>query len=176
MLALLDADRTSAGARYEELRARLIRFFEWRGAFNSEDLADICFDRVLKKIGEGEEIENVAAYSATVAQFVYKESFRSTDRVTDSLDGEGAPDIADVVAETTEDERMICLDRCLAGFQADERNLVVAYYDTDDKTMIASRKRLADSLAMSMNTLRIKVCRLKAKLENCVRDCCGSTE
>jgi len=176
LLASLDADRSSAGAKYEELRLRLIRFFEWRGAANCEDLADVCFDRVLKKISQGEEIENVAAYAATVAQFVYKESFRGKDRLTDSLNVEGAPDIATENADPSDDERMKCLERCLGDFPAADRNLVVAYYDTDEKTMIASRKRLADSLVMSMNTLRIKVCRLKARLEKCTRDCCGATE
>ncbi len=172
MLALLDVDRDAAGAKYEDLRVRLVRFFEWRGSFNSDDLADVCFDRVLKKIGEGEQIENVAAYTATVAQFVYKESLRSKERVTDSLDAEDARDIAAVREDLSDDVRMKCLDQCLGGFAAVDRNLVVAYFDTDEKTMIASRKRLADSLAMSMNKLRIKICRLKAKLEKCTRDCC----
>lgn len=171
-MTLLDADRDAAGAKYEELRSRLMRFFEWRGSAGSDDLVDICFDRVQRKIGEGENIENVAAYSATVAQFVYKESLRSREHITDSLAADDAPDIPANSDETTEDERMTCLDRCLGEFQADDRNLVVAYYDTNEKTMIASRKRLADSFAISMNTLRIKVCRLKAKLEKCVRECC----
>ncbi len=173
-LTLLDADRDAAGARYEELRVRLVRFFEWRGSSNGDDLADVCFDRVLRKIGGGEQIENVAAYAATVAQFVYKESLRSKERVTDSLDADDARDVAAAGDAASEDPRMACLDRCLGEFQADDRNLVVAYYDTEEKTMIASRKRLADSLAMSMNTLRIKVCRLKAKLEKCTKDCCKS--
>lgn len=174
LLALLDADRDLAGVKFEELRLRLIRFFEWRGAFNCEHLADICFDRVIKKIGAGEQIGNVAAYAASIAQFVYKESLRSKERLTDSLDADDAHDVAAADQETSEEARLTCLDQCLGEFQADDRNLVVAYYDTDEKTMIASRKRLADSLAMSMNTLRIKVCRLKAKLEKCVKDCCGS--
>ena len=33
--------------------------------------------------------------------------------------------------------------------------------------MIATRKRLADEMEISLNILRIRVCRLKAKLENC---------
>lgn len=172
LLALLDADRNTAGLRYEELRLRLIRFFEWRGALNSEDLADVCFDRVLKKIGGGEKIENVAAYSATIAQFVYKENLRSKERLNVSFDAGDASNVAAERNDVSEDESIICLDRCLGEFQTDEHNLVIAYYDTDEKTMIGSRKRLANSLSISMNTLRIKVCRLKAKLEKCVRECC----
>jgi len=35
-----------AGARYEQLRQVLIRFFEWRGAPYPEEHADATFDRV----------------------------------------------------------------------------------------------------------------------------------
>jgi DNA-directed RNA polymerase specialized sigma24 family protein len=172
LLTLLDADREVAGAKYEELRLRLERFFEWRGCDTASDLADVCIDRVLKKISEGEVIQNVQAFAATIAQFVYKESLRSKVRMTDSLDAEDTPEIAAVESTTSEDERMSCLETCLNEFRIDDRRLIVSYYDTDEKTMIASRKRLADSLAVSINTLRIKVCRLKSRLEKCTKDCC----
>lgn len=173
LLALLDADREAAGAKYEELRQRLTRFFDWRGCETSDELTDICLERVVRKVTDGEVINNVSAYAATIAQFVYKESLRSKSRLTDSLDAENAPEIAATVTAVEEDERMSCLETCLNEFRIDDRKLIVSYYDTDEKTMIASRKRLADSLAVSMNTLRIKVCRLKTKLEKCTKDCCG---
>lgn len=72
LLATLDADREAAGAKYESLRRRLIKFFEWRNCETAEELTDTVFDRVIKKIAEGEEIQNVGAYSATVAQFFLK--------------------------------------------------------------------------------------------------------
>lgn len=150
---------------------RLIRYFEWRGCVASDELADVCIDRVMKKIGDGEAIQNVNAYSATIAQFVYRESLRSTASRTDSIEEESFVEIA---AEETEqeDSRLSCLDRCLDEFSSEDRRLIVNYYDTDERTMIASRRRLAETLAMTMNTLRIKVCRLKARLETCTKDCC----
>lgn len=169
---MLDPDRESAGEKYEQLRVRLVRFFDWRGSTNAEDLADVCFERVQRKIADGEQISNVAAFAATVAQFVYKESLRDKGRVTESIDDDDAPRqiaAAEPINET--DQHTDCLDECLNELIADDRRLIVAYYDTDEKTMIASRKRLADSLTMSMNTLRIKVCRVKAKLEKCATDC-----
>lgn len=171
-LALLDADRESAGAKYESLRLRLVRFFDWRGCQRSDDLADNCFDRIIKKIADGEVIENVPAYAATVAQFVYKEDLRSPLSRTDSIDDEEStfePEAPPVVGE---DKRMHCLERCLNKFAKGDRELIVAYYDTDERTMIAARKRLAETREFSMNTLRIKVCRLKTKLEKCTKDCC----
>ena len=92
LLATLDADREQAGAKYESLRVRLIKFFEWRNCEVAEELTDKVFDRVIKKIAEGEQIQNIAAYSATVAQFVFKEDCRRRERLFQSI--EDAPEIA----------------------------------------------------------------------------------
>ncbi len=177
LLATLDAEREQAGAKYESLRARLIKFFEWRNCETPEELTDVVFDRIVKKIAEGEQIQNINAYSATIAQFVFKEDCRRRERLFQSIEDNPAAEnliATNDLAETneTDDRRFDCLEKCLAEFSDENRRLVVAYYDTDERTMIATRKRLADSLEVSMNTLRIRVCRLKAKLEDCTIDCC----
>lgn len=48
LLRLLDLDRDVAGDKYERLRRKLIKFFEWNACFPAEDLADETFDRVGK--------------------------------------------------------------------------------------------------------------------------------
>ena len=73
------------------------------------------------------------------------------------------------------DKRFKCLDECLAKFPVDKRELIFGYYDTDEKTMIPTRKRLAEKVGISLNSLRIRVCRLKSKLENCTKECCEET-
>ena len=176
LLALLDAERGAAGARYEALRERLIKFFEWRDCDSSAELADTVFDRIIRKISEGEEIQNVNAYAATVAQFVFKEYARNAARRAESI--EENPHLHKELADKsqpedeTAEQRFECLEKCLAQMDSETRKLLVAYHDADERTMIATRKRLADSLKISLNTLRIRVCRLKSRLENCVRDCC----
>lgn len=178
LLALLDAaDRDAAGARYEALRVRLVKFFEWRNCETSEDLADTVFDRLIKKIAEGEEIQNINAYAATIAQFVFKENLRNPARRGESL--EDNPNVQGIAgkAEREENEvvgrRFDCLEKCLSAMDLETRRFLVAYHAADERTMMRARKRLADSLKISLNTLRIRVCRLKGKLENCVRDCCS---
>ena len=164
LLAILDADRDAAGAKYEALRARLVKFFEWRNCVAADELADTVFDRVVAKIANGEAIQNPNAYAAGVAQFVFKEYLRDAQRRGESL--EERAEIRNP-AETAEDDdskrRFDCLDKCLAQLDAETRRLLIAYHDTDERTMIATRKRLAVSLAVSLNTLRIRVCRQKAK-------------
>lgn len=175
-LNLLDVDRDEAGIKYENLRQRLIKFFEWRNCEMPEELADTVFDRVLRKIKEGEEIQNVTAYAATIAQFVFKEYLRSNERQNQLI--EDAPEIQNIKTQQpkAEDEktsqRLACFDKCLKEFSEENRKFIIAYYDTDEKTMINSRKRLAEEMNSTLNTLRIKACRLKAKLEVCTVDCC----
>jgi DNA-directed RNA polymerase specialized sigma24 family protein len=178
LLALLDADRGRAGARYEALRARLIKLFEWRDCEMPEELADEVFDRVTKKIEAGELIRNVEAYSATVAQFVLKEDARSPSRRFQSI--EDNPRLENQLAvggadapDETDEVRLACLDRCLAELSGEQRRLITAYYDTDERTMIEARRRLAAAEGISPNSLRIRVCRLKARLEECAKDCCS---
>ena len=177
LLATLDAvDRDAAGAKYESLRVRLIKFFEWRNCETAEELTDTVFDRVIRKITEGEQIQNVSAYAATVAQFVFKEDCRKRTRRTQSIeDTQEIEDLAEtnkILSEETDDSQMNCLEKCLKEFPDENRRLIVAYYDTDERTMIETRKRLADSLDVSLNVLRIRICRLKAKLEDCTKECC----
>lgn len=173
LLAIWDADREAAGVKYEALRARLIGFFEWRNCESPEELADTVFDRIVRKIADGEAIQNPNAYAAGVAQFVFKEYLRSAQRRGESLDeNPNVQNLADKAEDDASNARFDCLDKCLAGMDAETRRLLIAYHATDERTMIPTRKRLADSLAVSLNTLRIRICRLKAKLEGCVRDCC----
>src|SRR5262245_59333694 len=87
LLAKLSADPEVAGVEYEELRRRLIKFFEWRGAFFPEDLADETLNRTARKIDEGEEIEkNVAALALGVAHFVFLETSRRPDNRRTTLE------------------------------------------------------------------------------------------
>ena len=179
-LALLDANRETAGVKYEALRARLIKFFEWRNCETAEELADTVFDRVLRKIAEGERIQNINAYSATVAQFVFKENLRNLARQSELL--EENPNVRNFAEKSgtegdeTENLRFDCLEKCLSAMDLETRRLLIAYHDTDERTMIQARRRIAESLEISLNTLRIRVCRLKSKLENCVRGCVNSGE
>ena len=79
-LETLDENREQAAEKYVALRQRLEKFFEWRNCENTEELTDIVFDRVSKKIIEGEKIENAEAYSVSVAKFVLMENRREVLR------------------------------------------------------------------------------------------------
>lgn len=176
-LRSLDADRVRAAEKYLALRERLERFFEWRNCEVVEELTDIVFDRVVKKIEEGEEIQNAEAFSITVAKFVLMENRRETFQ-TAELD-ENSRDLSldnldkDMFDVQIRQQRFDCLNQCLRELPDEKRKLLIRYFNSDEKTMIPARKSLAHRLGINLNTLRIRVSRLKSKLEKCTKECCS---
>jgi len=175
LLAQLDPDREGAGELYETIRRRLIRLFEWRGCACPEDLADDTFNRVARKLAEGVELRSADPYSyfCGVAHLRFKEVLRSAARERRALDAHGEllrPTPLPVVPdEEPGDRRLDCLRRCLAALQMDQRELVLKYHQGEGN--IRNRKALSQELGIPMNALRIRVHRVRRRLEACLGDC-----
>src|SRR5438067_9481747 len=90
LLASLGADRDLAADRYLEIRRNLVRLFEWRGCATPDEYADETINRCAKKIGEGEEIRDVAIYCIGIARMVLREMSR--DRFQQARPLEAAPE------------------------------------------------------------------------------------
>src|SRR5262245_32792116 len=127
LLERLDTDPDAAGRAYEALRSRLIDYFDWRGAQRPDVAADEALDRVARRLEEGETIERVEAYAYGVARLVLLEHLRQQlreQRVSAAVAlGTAGPPPAD------EEPRIACLLRCLQQLPAEERSLIVAYYE-----------------------------------------------
>ncbi len=179
-LKTLDADRGKAAEKYIALRERLERFFEWRDCENPLELTDIVFDRITKKVIEGEKIENTEAFCVSIAKFVLMENRREVLRNSElnensrEISFETEQNVADDKNEL-QSERLKCLDECLSKIPFEKQKLLINYFDTDEKTLISSRKNLAENLGINLNSLRIRISRLKSKLEKCTKKCCDKT-
>ena len=175
LLAQLHPDRERAGELYEGIRRRLIRLFEWRGCAFPEDLADDTFNRVARKLAEGVEFHSPDPYSyfCGVAHLRFKEVSRSAARERRALDAHGdllLPTPLPVVPdEETGDRRLDCLRECLATLKPDQQALVLKYHQGEGN--IRNRKALSEELGIPMNALRIRVHRLRRRLEACLDDC-----
>ena len=79
LLTWLSPNKQEAGLRYENIRQKLLKFFEWRGCFAAEECTDQTFDRVMSKISQGEEIrtKNQYLYFLGVARNVLLEYLKS---------------------------------------------------------------------------------------------------
>jgi DNA-directed RNA polymerase specialized sigma24 family protein len=175
LLAQLDPDRERAGERYETIRGKLIRLFEWRGGAAPEELADETINRVARRMAEGVELHSADPYGyfCAVAHLVFKEVLRRASREHRALDTHGElllPTALPVLPdEEPGDRRLDCLRRCLAALHADQRELVLKYHQGEAN--IRNRKTLSAELGIPMNALRIRVHRVRRRLEACLDDC-----
>jgi DNA-directed RNA polymerase specialized sigma24 family protein len=173
LLARLDPDRDRAGERYEEIRRKLARLFEWRGCDFPEELVDETINRVARRLAEGVEIQTPDPYAffCGVAFLVYKESWRKTVRERQAVETGDWPTHtppASLAADDAESRRLECLRHCLDALPRDQRELLLRYHQEDDH--IRSRKALCQEMgAGTLNALRIRVHRLRRRVEDCVR-------
>jgi DNA-directed RNA polymerase specialized sigma24 family protein len=167
LLAWLDLDRQRAGEHYEQIRAKLIKFFDWRRCPFPEECADETINRVARKVDEGVEVNvDPKNFFFGVAQFVLREQWKQPARV--ETDFERLP----AGSEPRDLERNHhCLDGCLDTLPPPNRELVVQFYQGNGRSKIENRQKLAESLGIPLNALRIRVHRLRIKLEACVTQC-----
>ncbi len=170
LLAAFDPNRDSAAQKYLEIRTNLTRFFEWRGCPFPEDHADETFNRVARKIADGEEIQKPAGYVMGVARLLVLEIIKSLSRQREAL-GEYQQSYSEV-ADVPESEAQIdCLQKCLQQLSSDNRELIIQYYQGDKREKIENRMKLGERLGVAINTLRMRAQRLRERLQGCVEEC-----
>lgn len=178
LLAQLDPDRERAGEIYVTVRRKLVRLFEWRGCAAPEDLADETMNRVARRLAEGIELRSSDPYGyfCGVAHLLYKESLRRAAREQRVLAEGGAWATAAFEDDEPTDRRLDCLRRCLAQLAPDQRDLVLRYHqgaqgaNPQGESNIRNRQGLAREVGLPMNALRIRVHRIRRKLESCLHD------
>jgi DNA-directed RNA polymerase specialized sigma24 family protein len=171
LLAALDPDRDRAAEQLMLLRRKLLKFFAWNRAPIPEDLVDETLDRVARRLQEGDTIRHpdVGAYVHGFARLVLRESW-SRPRLVRLPEASlaGTPAAEQAVAE----RRSRCLDLCLARLPAENRRLLLAYYEAaNGAAKVASHRKLAADLDVSAGNLRLKLHRLRVDLQGCVRSC-----
>ena len=172
LLAKLSADPEIAGGEYEELRRRLIKFFEWRGSFFPEELADETLNRMARKIDEGEAIEkNVIAMALGVARFVFLEALKHPGNKRAALEELALGGAPTESRGDDDDLCVMCLRECLGGLSEENRELIIEYYQGEGRAKTEVRKTLAGKLGISLNALFSRAKRIRDKLEQCVTRC-----
>jgi DNA-directed RNA polymerase specialized sigma24 family protein len=185
-LSWLDEGVDSNGERYLEMRRRLARYFDRRNCSSPDDLADETLNRVARKLEEKGEIVGAspAHYCYIVAKFVFLEFGRRSEQNQTSLDA--AQSSGRVIASLAvpfrpsvdamaKEKLFDCLERCLSKMQPENRELILDYYRGEQRAKIERRSELATRLGLTMNALGIRACRIRSKLETCVRTCAKQT-
>jgi RNA polymerase sigma factor (sigma-70 family) len=180
LLARFDADSTRAGETYEFVRTNLVKYFECRGCISPYDLADETINRVARKINEGEAIEETLLfnYFYGVARNIYREQQRRPDRATSDIDSISRSELpsqdprsGSAQQTIASEQRLECLEECLANLPQENREMILAYYQEDMGASVRKRKEMALRFGVQLNNLYIRVHRIRERLEKCVSDC-----
>jgi len=169
-------DRNVAGARYVELRERLLTVFIRRGCANPQELADETMDRVARKLADlaiatGDDPRPLVF---GVAWNVARESFHNKRRVVPLPDDWDPPSQEqDLGFEDQCRAGAECLDVCLLQLDDSERTLILCYFRGEKRAKISGRLGLARDLGITTNPLRLRVHRITQSLRPCVFECLG---
>lgn len=174
LLTWLDSDPDKAGRKYEEIRRALIVIFNFRIGYDAEDLADEVISRVLRKLPEivKEYKGDPALYFFGVAKHVVYEVSRRQHAKVNLEDPDKLSTPRTIDEPDDREAEYDCLDKCLAQLPPADRQLILVYYQPDQPT-ISSRKQLALKHGLTPNALRVKVHRIREKLEKCINECLG---
>lgn len=173
ILAWLDPDREVAAAMYLQLRHDLAKLFSYKGCADPEGLTDEVFDRVAKKLNEVRPSYkgDPRHYFRAVANNLVKETLKKA-RIQVSLEGVDPPEQKTTATEEeTAAEREECLNSCLQKLSPESRKLIVDYYAKEKQAKIDNRNELAQRLGISLETLRVKVYRIRVSLQECIERC-----
>lgn len=164
LLDWFDPNRDKAGLRYEIIRSKLITIFLRRGCRNEEDLADETINRVIAKIDQLSQsyVGDPAWYFYGVAKNIIHESLNPPMHVpiTPSPDPPEEKEKAEA-----------CLNQCLKTLPAESTALFRQYFLAEQSEKTSFRKELADQLEIPLNTLRMRIHRIRGALQKCIRDC-----
>jgi DNA-directed RNA polymerase specialized sigma24 family protein len=163
-LACLDPDPACAGEKYEALREELVKFLDWRGALFPEELVDETFNRVTRKLEEGESIRDLPAYCHGVMRLVLLQWLKHPGNKRVGLEELSSiaipePDVTDVHLE--------CLMHCLRRLRAEDRELIIEYYRKEGQRKIDHRASMAERLRILPSALHSRAQRIRKKLERC---------
>lgn len=172
ILAWLDPDREAAGITYVQLRHDLAKIFTWNRCNDPEGLTDEVIDRVARKVHHLRETYegDPRLFFYGVARNLIKEVSKKI-KTQVSLDDSDLPSNATSDIEETQNIREECLHSCLQKLSAEKRELIVNYYAKEKQAKIEHRTQMAQQLGTTVETLRVRVYRIRATLEECIERC-----
>jgi len=171
-LEWLDEGSDSGGQNYLEMHRRLVTYFDRKNCGSPQELADETLTRVARRLAKEGAITGAtpAQYCYIVARFVFLEHLRQAAALPLEARELPAPSGADAASEDRA-QMLRCLEQCLTRLETGQRELILGYYQGEQRVKIALRRKLAARLGVTMNALSIRACRIRDRLEACVRAC-----
>lgn len=166
LLLWLSTDRDKAGEMYEQIRTKLLRYFNFKGCPDAEGLTDETINRVVGKLSTldlstGNQPITIFYGFAQNVCFEYLK----TEKREVSLD-----DAINLRTEDPEnpDFRFSALEECLQKLPHSDRFLILQYYSESKSQKFDLRRKLAEKQNLTMGAMHIKLHRLRKSLRDCI--------
>ena len=172
LLRWLNENREQATEAYLDLRRGLVKIFIWNQCSDPEGLTDEVFDRVIRKLPGLRDVYegNPRLYFYAVANNLIKE-YRKVAKSQIPADDIDIPIENSLVGEETLEMRSECLEMCLQALDAEKRDLILSYYSKEKRGKFVHRAEMARRSGVSIGTLRVRMLRIRDKLEECIERC-----
>jgi RNA polymerase sigma factor (sigma-70 family) len=171
LLEWLDPNRERAGVKFEEIRGKVTKTLVRRQCYAGEELWDETYCRVSHRVQDVAPtyVGDPALYFYGVAKRVFLEWVKRppVPNPPPLPDGDEDEDVERIHA---------CLHDCLNKLDANSRTVILKYFQHEKRAKIDSRKQLASSEGVTLNTLRMQVHRNIAKLRECIAHCLKNTD
>lgn len=176
-LESLSPDAEEAGRRYVQIHERLVGYFKRRlvgffnmtGIFDPASAADETVERAAHRINRGAKVPNVERYCLGVARYIAKEKRRGGLREYKAVE----QFMADLAKDSIEQVERIqhVLKPCFEQLEDEDRELLEVYCRIPEGQSAAEhRRRLAEKMGITVGALRIRVSRLRDRLDDCTRE------
>lgn len=176
LLRWLGDGAVSEGQKYLEIRQRLANYFDRKNCLSPDELADETLNRIARRIEEEGRIESEtpAKYCYITARFVFQEHLRGIEKHSISIDLIKAEKLSkknEDEEKESKEKMLVCLEKCVGELDETSQEMIVKYYYGKERVKIENRRTLAEKLGISSNALAIRACRIRDKLEICVKKC-----
>jgi RNA polymerase sigma factor (sigma-70 family) len=182
ILAWLNPDREMAANMYVQLRRDVAKIFIWNRCSDPEGLTDEVFDRVTRKVHSLRQTYDgdPRLFFYGIARNLVKETAKKVKTYA-SFDDAGPTLRTRAQVESDEEEEALqarehCLQLCLEELSSEQRQLVFDYYAMEKGGKISHRVKIAKQLGLSVETLRVRIYRIRVTLEECIERCLDSKE
>jgi len=167
LLAILDPDPGRAEARYVELHQKLVRYFEWNRAAEPEDMAQEALMRGFARLQEGQKIttDDAAGYFVGIARNLVREGWIA--RKDESLGDQQPLAAQPLFRNLNPSEQVVFLRQCLRDLPENDFEMLMAYVEGNGEAW--GRK-----VGLEPGTLRLRIHRLRKRLENMARTKVGT--
>lgn len=174
LLGWLSEDREQAGTEYLQIRDGLIRFFRFKGCSDAPSLADEALNRVAAKIPNFDESKKVKRMTIFYgfASNIFLEYLRNEKKQNEKLNKHLAEKHNFATFDEDSNElKLECLNECLGKLPAEERDIFTEYYASEKEKNSDARRQLAARINCELNTLQVRVFRLRGVLAKCIENC-----